>query len=91
MRGRNTSAKFIRPRFGLKPRMRPRQKLKEAAAAVIATFATLAHDETAATLRAQGITREHLIPPEFAEAAVEKVANAWKHQHPRRLLPATAK
>ncbi|PTY02057.1 hypothetical protein DB347_25200 [Opitutaceae bacterium EW11] len=57
--------------------------IKEAADAVSAAFVTLTHHETAATLRAQGVPPESLIPPEFKESPIEKVANAWKHQHPR--------
>jgi hypothetical protein len=63
--------------------------IKEAAAAVSAAFATLADNETAATLRALRIAPEHLIPPEFAESPIEKVANAWKHQHQRLVAAGT--
>lgn len=58
---------------------------KEAAAAASAAFATLTEDSTASTLRKQGLAPEHLIPPEFEQSPIEKVANAWRHQHPRLL------
>ena len=64
---------------------------KEAEAAVSAAFSTLSDDETAATLRAQGIAPEHLIPPELKESPIEKVANAWKHQHRRLVTAGTRK
>jgi hypothetical protein len=51
--------------------------------AVRAVFATLADDKTAATLRAQGIPPESLIPPEFKDSPILKIANTWKHQWPR--------
>jgi hypothetical protein len=65
--------------------------MKEAAAAVSAAFSTLTDDDTAGTLRAQGITPEHLMPIEFADSPIENVANAWKHQHPRLISAGTRK
>jgi hypothetical protein len=58
---------------------------KEAAAAVSAAYATLTDDSTASTLRTQGIAPEYLIPLEFEHSPIEKVANAWRYQHPRLL------
>lgn len=57
--------------------------ISEAADAVSAAFATLMDDKTAATLRAQGIAPESLIPPEFRDSPLPKIANAWKHQWAR--------
>ena len=57
--------------------------LANAAAAVSAAFATLTNREVAATLRSQGITPELLIPPEFKDLPIAKVANACQHQLPR--------
>lgn len=46
-------------------------------------FATLSDTKTAATLRAQGIAPEELIPPEFKDSPIAKISSAWKHQWPR--------
>ena len=54
-----------------------------ASEATRAAFATLTNHDTAATLRAQGIPPEALIPPEFKDSPISKIANSWKHQLPR--------
>lgn len=60
---------------------------KEALAAAVdatsAACATFSDSNIAATLRAQGIAPETLIPTEFKDSPIPKVANAWKHQFPR--------
>jgi hypothetical protein len=48
--------------------------------AVRAAFATLTDEKTAATLRAQGIPPESLLPAEFKGSPISKIATAWKHQ-----------
>jgi hypothetical protein len=57
--------------------------IENAADAVRSAFATLSDKTTAATLRAQGIAPEALIPPEFKDSPIAKISNAWKHQWPR--------
>ena len=57
--------------------------VENTADAVRAAFATVTDSKTAATLRAQGIAPESLIPPEFRDSPVTKIANAWKHQWAR--------
>jgi len=57
--------------------------VENTADAVRSAFATVSDSKTATTLRAQGIAPESLIPPEFKDSPITKIANAWKHQRPR--------
>jgi hypothetical protein len=60
-----------------------KEAAENTADAVSATFAVLTDGKTAVTLRAQGIPLASLIPPEFKDSPLTKVANAWKYQMPR--------
>lgn len=60
-----------------------KEAAENTADAVSATFAILTDEKTAATLRAQGIPPESLIPAEFKNSPFPKIANACKHQWPR--------
>lgn len=60
-----------------------KEAIAAAGDATNAACATLSDPKTAATLRAQGIAPETLIPTEFRDSPIAKVANAWKHRFPR--------
>lgn len=56
---------------------------KNVLTAVRAAFETLTAPKTAGLLRELGFPPDALVPPDFEESPLVKIATAWKHQMPR--------